>query len=97
MLPAGRLLGKIENFEGKWSIALLVVLTRIDGGSGGDSSCHLEPNGRFQATSLPPGTYRLELGSYEAQPKPRIVTMGEPLGEVVIRAEETVTFVAGAP
>jgi hypothetical protein len=97
MRPASGLQGKIGNLEGKWSIALMLVLKRTEGEFGGDRWCHLEQDGRFQFTSLPPGTYRVELGTYQSDPKPEIVRLGEPLGEIVVRAGETATFDAPAP
>lgn len=96
MLAAGGLQGKIENLGENW-IAVRLVLRRVDGESGGDLRCNPEPNGRFHAASILPGTYQVELEKYQSKPKPQIVRMGEPLGEVVIRAGETATFDARAP
>ena len=75
----------------------LLVLKRIDGESGGDLWCKPEPNGQFHAASIPPGTYQVELQRYQWKPKPQFIRMGEPPGEVVIRAGETATFNTRAP
>ena len=96
MFPGGGLAGEIENLGENW-IAVRLVLKRIDGESVGDLWCNPEPNGRFHATSVPPGTYRVELEKYQWKPKPQFVRMGEPRGEVVIRAGETATFNTRAP
>jgi hypothetical protein len=109
MIRAGRLEGRIANLKPERMLYTRVLLKRSGGEKAPDLYGPVSPDGRYQVSSIPPGTYDAVLKELVPDPALDLTKAGTafsysdlkerltPLGTVEIRAGETAMLDGRAP